>query len=154
MYTFGKKHRIMKSNLKRTILALTFMMVAGANYVYGQCDKAITFKSSKTTMFDAEGKLDRVKDETTIVTISKSEIVIIPGGDDHRLGGTITSKTCDWSTPYKDGKMVIKGTLENTDGNEMHATLTIIGVGGKITLTFEAEEIGKRKIQVIADKFE
>jgi hypothetical protein len=145
----------MKSNLKRTILALTFMMVAGANYVYGQCDKTVTIKSSKTVMLDEEGKIERTKDEATTITISKTEISIVPGDNDANvMSGPVTATTCKWTTPYKDGKTVVKGTLTNGNGNELHATLTIVGVDGKVTLTFEAEEKGKRKVQVVADKFE
>ncbi|WP_429378913.1 hypothetical protein [Mucilaginibacter sp. UYCu711] len=144
----------MKANLKRTILALTFMMVAGANYVYGQCDKTVTLKSSKTLIFDEEGKLERTRDEATAITISKTYISIVPGDEGNTMSGDITSKTCEWTTPFKTGKMVVKGTLQNGNGNEVHATITIAGVDGKVTLTFEAEEKGKRKIQVVADKFE
>ncbi|NNU34149.1 hypothetical protein HK413_08305 [Mucilaginibacter sp. S1162] len=145
----------MKLNLKRTLLALTFMMVAGANYVYGQCDKTVTIKSSKTFMYSAEGALDRTKEEVTVVTISSKEINIVPGDNEANImSGTITSKTCEWATPYKVGKTVLKGTLTNGNGNELHATITIVGADDKVTLTFEAEEIGKRKIQIVADKFE
>ncbi|MBC7400904.1 MAG: hypothetical protein H7289_13260 [Mucilaginibacter sp.] len=144
----------MKSNLKRTILALMFTMVAGANYVYGQCDKTVTLKSSKTVMLDEEGKVEKTKDEATTITISKTYISIVPGDEGNTMEGDITSKTCEWTTPYKTGKTVVKGTLTNGNGNEVHATLTIVGVDGKVTLTFEAEEKGKRKIQVVADKFE
>jgi polyisoprenoid-binding protein YceI len=145
----------MKSNLKRAILALMFTMVAGANYVYGQCDKTITLKSSKTVMLDEEGKIERTKDEATTITISKTFISIAPGESDaNTMSGDITSKTCEWTTPYKIGKTVVKGILTNGNGNELHATLTIVGVDGKVTLTFEAEEKGKRKVQVVADKFE
>lgn len=142
-------------NFKRAILALIFMMVAGANYVYGQCDKIITIKSSKTVMLDAEGKIEKTKDEATTITISKTEIAIVPGDDDaNTMSGPVTATTCKWTTPYKEGKTVVKGTLSNGNGNEIHATITIIGADGKVTLTFEAEEKGKRKVQVVADKFE
>jgi hypothetical protein len=145
----------MKSNLKRTILALTFMMVAGANYVYGQCDKAVTLKSSKTVMLDEDGKVERTKEEATTITISKTFISIVPGDSDaNTMSGPVDSANCNWTIPYKTGKTIVKGTLTNGNDNEMHATITIVGTKDGVTLTFEAEEKGKRKIQVVADKFE
>jgi len=39
-------------------------------------------------------------------------------------------------------------------GTDMHVTITIEGKAGKVTLTFEAEEMPGRKIRVVADKFE
>jgi hypothetical protein len=144
----------MKTNLKRTILALTFMMIAGANYVYGQCDKTITIKSSQTVMLDEEGKVEKTKEEATTITISKTQISIVPGDEGNTMSGPVDLTYCNWTLPYKTGKSIVKGTLTNGNGNQLHATLTIIGVDGKVTLTFEAEEKGKRKVQVVADKFE
>ncbi|MCC8424935.1 hypothetical protein [Mucilaginibacter sp. UR6-11] len=146
----------MKSHfiLKRAVLALMFTIVAGASYVYGQCDKTVTLKSSKTLIFDEAGKLERTKEEPVTITISKTYISIVTGNEGDTMSGDITSRTCEWTTPYKNGKTVVKGTLTRGDGNESHATLTIVGKDDKVTLTFEAEEKGKRKIQVVADKFE
>ncbi|MFD2144795.1 hypothetical protein [Mucilaginibacter antarcticus] len=70
------------------------------------------------------------------------------------MAGDITSKTCEWKTPFKDGKMIIKATFENDNGEQQHATIAITGVAGKVTLTYQAEERPEVKIQVTADSFE
>jgi hypothetical protein len=139
-------------NFKKTLI-ITFLMVAGTTAGFAQCDQTVTLISSKTNQFDDQGHIDS-RDEHTVITISKTEITIVPGGD-HKMTGPINSKSCDWKTPFKEGKTVIKAKLSDENGDhEKNATITITGAAGKVTLTFEAEEMPGKKIQVIADKFE
>jgi len=139
-------------NLKKALIII-FLMVAGTTAGFAQCDQTVTLTSSKTNQFDEQGHIDS-RDEHTVITISKTEITIVPG-EDHKMSGPISSKTCDWQTPFKEGKTVIKAKLSDENGDhEKNATITITGVAGKVTLTFEAEEKPGKKIQVIADKFE
>ena len=139
-------------NLKKALIII-FLMVAGTTAGFAQCDQTVTLTSSKTNQFDEQGHIDS-RDENTVITISKTEITIVPG-EDHKMSGPISSKTCDWQTPFKEGKTVIKAKLSDENGDhEKNATITITGVAGKVTLTFEAEEKPGKKIQVIADKFE
>ncbi|WP_295719674.1 hypothetical protein [Mucilaginibacter sp.] len=140
-------------NLKKTLIII-FLMVAGTTAGFAQCDQTVTLTSSKTSQLDDQGNIDS-RDEHTVITISKTEITIVPGGEDHKMSGQISSKTCDWKTPFKEGKTVIKAKLSDENGDhEKNATITITGAAGKVTLTFEAEEKPGKKIQVIADKFE
>jgi hypothetical protein len=139
-------------NFKKTLIII-FLMVAGTTTGFAQCDQTVTLTSSKTSQLDDQGNIDS-RDEHTVITISKTEITITPGSD-HKMSGPISSKTCDWKTPFKEGKTVIKAKLSDENGDhEKNATITITGAAGKVTLTFEAEEKPGKKIQVIADKFE
>jgi hypothetical protein len=139
-------------NLKKAVIII-FLLVAGTTAGFAQCDQTVTLTASKTTKDDGQGNVDE-REEKSIITITKTEVTIIPGGDDHKMSGAISSKTCDWKTPFKDGKTVIKAKLSDDNGHERTATITITGVAGKITLTFEAEEKPGMKIWVVADKFE
>jgi hypothetical protein len=139
-------------NLKKSLIII-FLMIAGTTAAFAQCDQTVTLTSSKSNQFDDQGHIDS-RDEHTVITISKTEITITPGSD-HKMSGQISSKTCDWKTPFKEGKTVIKAKLSDENGDhEKNATITITGAAGKVTLTFEAEEKPGKKIQVIADKFE
>ena len=142
--------------MNSTILKITLVLLLAAcsHLTYAQCDKTVVFKSSKTNYLDGEGNVARTKEEATTITISKTTVIIIPGDDDHKMTGSITANTCDWKTPFKDGKMVIKASVENPDGIKQHSTLTVIGIAGKISITYEAEERPGVKIQVVADTFE
>lgn len=138
--------------LKTTIAAL-FLLVAGTTASLAQCDKTVTLTSSKTTHLDGNGNVSKTKDETAVITISSTDITIVPGDEDHKMTGKITSKTCDWKVPYKEGKMVVKSIVSGDGGDEKDITVTIEGKDGKVTLTFEAVGLNG-KIQVVADKFE
>jgi hypothetical protein len=115
--------------------------------------KQRSLTSSTTNHLNEKGEVERSKPENVIVTITKTDITIVPGDEEHKMTGVITSKTCDWKVPYKEGKMVVKGTVTGDGSDEKH-TITIEGKDGKVTLTFVAEEMPGKKIQVVADKFE
>ncbi|GAB3895412.1 hypothetical protein GCM10028803_11920 [Larkinella knui] len=87
------------------------------------------------------------------VEIGKSGIVIIPGNVDQKMTGPIESATCAWSEPYKEGKTVLKALISEPAGGQMHATVTVEGKGGKVTLLMEVAEMPDRKIRVSADSF-
>jgi hypothetical protein len=141
-----------KSNLKKPILAL-LLMVAVSTVSYAQCDKTNTITSSTTNHLDDKGVVERSKDEETVITFDKSNITIAPGGEDHVTSGPVKSYVCNWTTPFKTGKTVITSVFTD-GGQEMHATITIEGKDGKVTVTFVAEEMQGKKIQVVANKFE
>lgn len=139
-----------KFNLKTSLFSL-LLILAGTTVTFAQCDKTATLKSSTTSYVDDKGTVLRSKEEETTVTITKTDLTIAPG--DHEMTGKITYQTCDWKVPFKEGKTVVKALMSG-DGDDKHVTVTIEGKAGKVTLTFEAEEMIGKKIQVVADKFE
>ncbi|MDB5060493.1 MAG: hypothetical protein JWP67_336 [Mucilaginibacter sp.] len=140
------------NNLKKMILAL-LLMVAASTVSYAQCDKTATLTSSTTNHMNDKGEVEKSVDEETTITFNKTNITIAPGGNDHTLAGPVKTFVCDWTTPFKVGKTIITSTLTEND-KEMHATITIEGKDGKVILTFQAEEMPGKKIQVVANKFE
>ena len=135
-------------------ISLVLLLAACSHLSYGQCDKVVTLKSSKTNHLDEKGNIESTKEEAAVITIGKTQLTIVPGDEDHTISGPIISKTCDWTTPFKDGKMVLKAKLEDNNGQQQNCTMTITGVAGKITLLFETEENPGKRIMVVADKFE
>ncbi|MBC7830207.1 MAG: hypothetical protein H7122_20860 [Chitinophagaceae bacterium] len=138
--------------MKKTLFAVLLLSI-GSITGYAQCARQVILTSSKTEYLDSNGALQKTEEEKSVVEINKSEIIITPGNEDHKMTGIIKSDTCNWKTPFKEGKTVIKATLSR-DGNTMNATITIEGKDGKITLLFEVEERPDRKIRIVADKFE
>lgn len=134
-------------------LVVLFLITACSTITFAQCDKTVTLTSSKTNHLDESGNIEQTKDENAVVTITATDITIVPGDEDHKMTGKITSKTCDWKTPYKDGKMVIKSIVSGDGSDDKDITVTIEGKEGKVTLTFEAVGMNG-KIQIVADKFE
>ena len=138
--------------MKKIILATLFVMAASIS-IYAQCDKRVIITSSKTEYLDADGNVQRSVDENSVVEFDSKEIIITPG-DDPIMKGTISSFTCDWKTPFKEGKTVLKTTMTNPNGQSFGLTITIEGKDGKISFLAEIDEQPDRKIRIVVDKFE
>jgi len=137
----------------KTIILSVSLLIAACSSSFAQCGKKVTLTTSKTEHLDANGIITRTDDEKAVVVINKSDITINVG-DQNKMTGTIKSDACDWSVPFKDGKMIIKATLGNGQGEDKNVTITIEGKGGKISLLFEAEGMPDDRIRVTVDKFE
>ncbi len=136
--------------MKKIILVLSLLLtiaIAG----FAQCGKTVQLSSSKTNHLDESGAITRTDDETAVIDISKTAVDISINGE-HKITAAIKSNTCDWTTPFKDGKTVIKATADR-DGQDQNFTITIEGKDGKVTLLFEREDKPGDKIKVAIDKF-
>lgn len=136
--------------MKKQIFTLLFIAIAGSSFA--QCDKKVFLSASATEYLDANNVLQKTVDEITTVEFDTKNISITPG--DHQLDGTISSITCNWKTPFKEGKTVIKGSIANPRGDLMNCTITIEGKDGKQTFLFEADESPDKKIRLVLEKFE
>jgi hypothetical protein len=141
-----------KNTLRKAVLAFA-LILAGSTISFAQCDKPIMLISSATNYYNAKGELQRTKDEESIITLTKTQVIIAPENEEHKMTGDIKTYTCNWATPYKEGKTVVT-TVFTDGGKTLNATITIEGKAGKVTLTMEAVEMPDMKIQVVADKFE
>ena len=68
-------------------------------------------------------------------------------------GNNIKSLACNWATPFKEGKTVIKADFEDLSGNILHATMTLEGKDEKVTFTMAIAEMPNLKIRVMLDSF-
>ena len=137
--------------MKKQILTLLFVAAFGISS-YAQCDKKIILSASSTEFLNSANEVQRTDDKTTIVEYDSKSIMIMPGDD--VLQGTINSITCDWKTPYKEGKTVIKATMSSPGGQTMNMTITIEGKDGKNIFMGEFDESPDRKVRLTLEKFE
>jgi len=133
----------------KKLLFLGLVLASGA-IVRAQCKQKIILTSSKTEYLDSSKKVQRVVDEKTIVEISPTDVVIMPGNE--KMSGPITSKTCAWTKPFKEGKSVIKADLKSIN-DEKKVTITIEGKNGKVTLLAEVDDRPDKKIFLISETF-
>ena len=136
--------------MKKIILTLSLLIGLSA-VTFAQCDKTIVLNSSKTNHLDESGAITRTEDETAEIVIDKSAVNIAVNGE-HKITANIKSNTCNWTTPFKEGKSVIKAVAD-MNGEDHNVTITIEGKDGKVTLLFELEEQPGDKIKVAIDKF-
>ena len=139
----------MKKIVLSALLTVSVAVIAAA-----QCDKNIILTSSKTQYLDSGFTLMRTVDEKVVIEISKTEITIIPGSEDDKMGGTIQSATCNWQQPYKEGKSILRVPIKDRSGDVKNATITIEGKDGRLTLLLEAVEMPDKKIRIDLDRFE
>lgn len=137
--------------MKKQILTLLFVAAAGISS-YAQCDKKIILSASSTEFLNSANEVQRTDDKTTIVEYDSKSIMIMPG--DNILEGSVNSITCDWKTPYKEGKTVIKATMSGPGGQTMNMTITIEGKDGKNIFMGEFDESPDRKVRLTLEKFE
>jgi len=133
--------------MKKQVLVLLFV-IAGISS-YAQCEKRSVLTASTTEYLTSSGEIRKAVEEITTIEFDSKGITIAPG--DHVMDGTVNSITCDWKTPYKEGKTIIKSTIVMGE-QTMEVVITIEGKDGKVVLLFE--ESAERRIRVTADKFE
>jgi len=119
---------------------------------FAQCNLNLSLTSSLTEYLDSTNVVQRSVDEKSNIEISKTQVLISPEGKD-TMTGKITSATCNWTTPYKTGKSIIKADFEDPNGSVFHATITLEGKDDKVMLTMVADEMVNRKIRVTIDSF-
>lgn len=140
--------------MKSTIIAL-LLFLAGSTLCLAQCDKKLSLVTSKTEHLDGSGNLERTAEEQTVIEIIDKKISVNIENGKQTLTGTIKSNTCDWKTPFKEGKSVINTTISDENGGgEKDYILTIEGKDGKVTLTAESVQDPDRKLRFVLDKFE
>lgn len=135
--------------MKKQVLTVLLVAIAGISS-YAQCGKKSVLTSSVTEYLDASGEIKRSVEETTTIEFDSTTIFISPG--DHTMDGTVNSMACDWKTPYKEGKTVMKATITVGDGQTIDVTITIEGKDGKLIFMFE--ETPEKRIRLTLDKFE
>ena len=137
--------------MKKQVLTSLLVIVASISS-YAQCNRKIVLTASSTEYLNGKSELQKTVDEVTTIKYDSTAIVVTPGDDS--MEGTVNSITCDWKTPYKEGKTVIKTILKAGDGQAMTTTITIEGKDGKLIMLAEFEEMPDMKIRLTLDKFE
>lgn len=139
--------------MKRILLTVASLIAFGA-MTYAQCDKKFSLSSSKTEYLNEKMELQRSVDEAVVITIDKTTITIdIDNADEKRMTGTVTPVSCQWKTPFGDGKMVLKADIKDQRGDTKSTTITIEGKDGKVTFLLELNDEKDKKIRLAADKF-
>jgi hypothetical protein len=137
--------------MKQLLLAVVLLTAATSGY--GQCEKKTVLSASKTDHLAADGSVERSDDGLITIEFDKTIFNVNPPNESP-LNGKVDSVTCNWPTPYKEGKMRMKVTLTNPQGEIQHFTVTIEGKAGKVTLLAVMDNQPDHQIRIVADKFE
>jgi hypothetical protein len=138
----------------KKIFITTALAVTASITSFAQCDAKVRFTSSKTEYLSQDSTVNRSKEEKSEILFDKTTITIVPGGD-KTMQGTIKSvEACNWTVPYKEGKMVFKAALGHDGGETADVTITITGKDGKTTFIAVIDNNPGKRIRLTADKFE
>lgn len=137
--------------MKKQILLLLLSVATGI-FSYGQCNKKIALYGSSFEMLNASDEV-QLKDDRAINIVYDSKLILFTPGD-ITMNGTVDSIKCDWKTPFKEGKTVIKCSIARTDGTTVNATLTIEGKNGQNILIAEFDGSDYQKLRLNLEKFE
>jgi hypothetical protein len=137
----------------KKIITAVVILLAGSSVGYAQCDKKVILTGTKTEYLGADSLVQRSEDEISEIVFDKTSITIKPGNRPP-ITGTISSITCNWTVPFKEGKTVLKTTATEADGDVRDLTITIEGKGGKITFHGSVGSRNDRIIRLTVDKFE
>jgi len=135
--------------MKKTVLILLLAVIAGTGS-YAQCNKRSVLTASTTEYLKSDGEIIKTVDELTTIEFDSKTITLKPG--DQVMNGTVEFISCDWKTPYKEGKTVFKAKIDAGEGQTMQIMITIEGNGRYVTLHFE--ESADKRIRLTLDKFE
>jgi hypothetical protein len=140
--------------MKKLLLG-SLLLIGGGMIAHAQCDKKVVITSSKTEHLGADSTVQRTDDESCTVEFNKDilSVAIINSNGNQNLKGTVKSFSCDWSTPFKEGKTVLKATVTNENGESRDLSITITGKEGKISFLAEVEGEPDR-VRLVVDKFE
>lgn len=137
------------------LLLVVGISLAAVEGVQAQCDKSVKITASKTEYLDESGGLMRESDENTEIKYNKTEfnVLITREGQEQKMSGKIRSATCEWKTPFAEGKTVLKVDLSSPSGDSRPVTITIEGkAGAKVTILVEFDERPEMKVRIIADE--
>ncbi|QEC67568.1 hypothetical protein FRZ67_09790 [Panacibacter ginsenosidivorans] len=105
-----------------------------------QCEGATKWTCTKMKVVDASGNTVHEKEENVIVEVGSKNIEVTPEDQQDHMTGAVSDYKCQWPEPGKNGKTIVKGEVTDAGGKLRHATITIEGINGKITITLEAPE--------------
>jgi hypothetical protein len=137
--------------MKQLLVAAVLLTVFSTGY--GQCEKKTVLTAAKTDHLLADSSVERSEDGVITIEFDKTTFHVNPPNESP-LTGKVDSFTCNWSTPYKEGKTWMKVTLTNAQGETQRATVIVEGKNGKVTLFAVLDGEPDHKIRLVADKFE
>lgn len=124
----------------KKLFALTFSLLLFSVISKAQCDGTTKWNCTKMKIVDQSGNLIKEKDENVVVEVSSKNINVTPEDSQDHMTGNVSDYSCKWTEPGKNGKTILKGEVTDNGGKLRHATITIEGVNGRITITLEAPE--------------
>jgi hypothetical protein len=139
----------------KKIVFVVFITLVFGKLSFGQCDKKITWQSTKSEFLDAAGKVQNTREDSLWIETGTKDITVNHANvAEDQLKGTIKEVACNWSEPFKNGKTIIKAAITDASGNGTDGVLTIEGKEGDITITLSMDNMQGKQIRIFVNKFQ
>ena len=132
---------------------IVFIIVTAAQ---AQCNKAITWKASKTEYLDASGKVQSTESAPVTINTTTNHIRVTataPDGAQEIIEGDIKNLQCNWGDAFKNGRMSFTSALTKSSGETKNASVTIEAINGKITVLVELANMKGMKMRIPIDDY-
>ena len=142
----------------RKTLFLVFASITIGLVSEAQCDKKITWTTSKGEFVNGGGNIEKTINEKIVVEMDKKQVILKHNDqEEDALTGEIKELTCEWKVPYKSGKTSFKSQLAEPNGDVKNAVVTIEGIDGKILITVDVTDPSgsgdNKKIKIYVDSY-
>jgi hypothetical protein len=117
------------------------------------CDKKVVYHSEKQELLDTDGQIADSKTDVVDIEVSKEGISVKVNDKDGELTAAVKEVTCEWKTPYQEGKAVYKVTFAKGSGEASEGSLTIEAKEGKITVLFVIEAMNGKKLRALISNY-
>lgn len=131
--------------MKSFLVLLLATALAGSRCA-AQCDKEFILTASLVEYLDPAYEVVRTMDDNSSIRISRDSVTITPERDP-ALTGVVTQYTCNWQTPWIDGRSVIKARF-NDRGQETPLTLILEGKNGHLSFLILFDNKPERIIRI------
>ena len=135
------------------LLALTGAFITNGR---AQCLTHVKYYASKMEVLDSTLTLQDTREEPfTIETRADGFAGIRENEVADSLHGVLKNLTCNWTEPFKNGKITMRCDVHSQNGDDLSdATIIIEAVEGKINITLRAKERPERVLRLVIDKYE
>lgn len=138
----------------KSILLAGLLLPAACSLGYGQCDQKVLLTSHRTEHLSGDSTVEKSEDELTTIEFDKTSIKVVPGSN-NTMSGKVLSHTCDWKTPFKEGKSLLKIALSDEHGETRNVTISIEGKNGQISFLARLDDESEdKRIKLYVDRFE
>lgn len=136
--------------LSGAILLLTFTAAIAQTT---PCDKKVVYHSERQEFLDTDGQVVDSKSDVVDIEVSKEGISVSVNDKGVQLTATIKEVTCEWKTPYQEGKATYTATFAKGNGEASDGTATVEAKEGKITVVFSIAAMDGKKLRAVISSY-
>ena len=139
-----------KMMLSGAVVLLTFTAAIAQST---PCDKKVVYHSERQEMLGTDGQVVDSKSDIVDIEVSKEGISVTVNDKGVQLTATIKEVTCEWKTPYQEGKATYTASFAKGNGETSEGTAVVEAKEGKITVVFAIAAMDGKKFRAVVSSY-